>query len=97
MQATSIQSLPYDGRTIRPEHLELIWHLFSLDGNAFPSPIHCQELNTLADRRNDVAHGHIIPGDMGVQVAIPDLRKTVERVEELVEHCVLSAMCKWPG
>jgi hypothetical protein len=93
--ASPVQAYPHDGRTVRPEHLELIWRIFSLPGDAFPSPIHRQELNTLADRRNDVAHGNVTPADMGGQVSVLDLRRTIARLEDTVEHCVLSATSKW--
>jgi hypothetical protein len=88
--------IPYDGRTVRPDHLDIAWRLFGLPGDVFPSPVHKQELNTLADRRNDVAHGALTPESIGGTVSVGDLRRIVSRLEEIVEHCVVSATVKWP-
>lgn len=96
LQGSVVPSIPYDGRTLNPEHLNLAWKLFALGGNSFPSPIHRQELNTLATRRNDVAHGNISPQVVGGQVSVADLRKTVQRMEDVVEHCVIAANRRWP-
>lgn len=95
--AVAANSLPYDGKTVRPSHIDLAWRLFSLTGSSFPSPIHRQELNTLADRRNDVAHGEDTPGNVGGAVSISDLQCTLSRLEDIVEHCVLAARNKWGG
>ncbi|QJD66447.1 hypothetical protein HG421_01000 [Xanthomonas campestris pv. badrii] len=88
--------IPYDGRTVRPDHLDIAWRLFGLPGEVFPSPVHKQELNTLADRRNDVAHGAVTPESMGGLVSVGDLKRIVCRIDEIVEHCVVSAAVKWP-
>ena len=88
-------ALPYDGRTIRPDHLELVWRVFDLPGSPFPSPIHKQELNTLADRRNDVAHGTLVPDAVGGALTVGDVQRILKRVEEVVEHCVVSASLRW--
>lgn len=91
-----VQAHPHDGKTIRPEHVELIWRIFRLNGSCFPTPIHRQELNTLANKRNEVAHGDIAPSVMGGGVSVHDLRKLISRLEDIVEHCVLAASMKWP-
>lgn len=89
-------TIPYDDRTVRPEHLELAWKLFGLSGNTFPSPIHKQELITLADRRNEVAHGNSMPQDVGGTVANGDLMRLAARLEDVAENCVLCAKHRWP-
>lgn len=88
--------IPYDGRTVRPEHVAVVWRIFGLKGPDFPSPIHKQELNTLADQRNDVAHGLIEPGVIGGTVTVDDLSRRVGRLEDFAIHCILAADNKWP-
>lgn len=96
VSGSAVAALPYDGRTIRPEHLDLAWRLFQLPGGEFPSPVHRQELNTLADRRNDVAHGQVSPQDVGGVVTVGDLRRLVTRLEDIVDHSVICATGQWP-
>jgi hypothetical protein len=88
-------ALPYDGRTVRPAHFEVVWKIFSLPGAEFPSPIHKQVLNTLADQRNDVAHGLVDAPTMGGTLTVDDLRIRLTRLEEIVEHSVASAAVRW--
>ncbi|MEN5418193.1 hypothetical protein ABE543_02725 [Stenotrophomonas sp. TWI169] len=88
-------SIPYDGKTIRPDHIDLAWRVFDLPGASFVSPIHRQELNTLADRRNDVAHGTLSPEAVGGTISVGDVIRVVGRMEEIVEHCVVSASVRW--
>ena len=92
----SAQSIPYDGRTVRPEHFEVAWKIFCLDGPQFPSPVHKQDLNALASQRNDVAHGTLTPGAVGGTFTIGDLRVRIGRLEDVATHCVLAAQSKWP-
>lgn len=89
-------TIPYDGRTVRPDHLEIAWKVFSLSGAQFPSPIHKQVLNTLADRRNDVAHGLVDPQVVGGAVTVGDLRDLMTKLEDIVDNCVIAAGNKWP-
>ncbi|RYD14767.1 MAG: hypothetical protein EOP90_12540 [Lysobacteraceae bacterium] len=94
--ASSAQSIPYDGRTVRPEHVEIAWQVFCLDGTQFPSPVHKQDLNSLATQRNDVAHGVIDPSVVGGTFTVGDLRVRLERLDDIAIHCVLAAESKWP-
>jgi len=89
-------TLPYDGRTVGPEHFDLVWKLFQLPGQIFPSPIHRQELNTLATRRNDVAHGNLTPQAVGGAVSVGDLMRIISRIEDIVENSVVCATKQWP-
>jgi hypothetical protein len=93
---SSALSIPHDGRTIRPDHFDLVWRIFSLPGNQFPSPIHKQVLNTLADQRNDVAHGLIDIHSVGGTVTVNDLRVLINRLEDIVLNSVICASNKWP-
>ena len=96
LSSSLVPSIPYDGRTVRPEHFEIVWKIFRLDGPQFPSPVHKQDLNTLATQRNDVAHGTLSPGVVGGTFTIGDLRVRIGRLEDVVTHCVLAAQAKWP-
>lgn len=89
--------IPYDGRTIRPEHIALAWRIFSLKGPDFPSHMHKQDLNSLADQRNDVAHGLTDPRTMGGTMTVNDLHKRLDRLDEIALHCVIAANSKWPN
>jgi len=94
--APHVVAIPYDGRTVRPDHFDLVWRIFSLPGNQFPSPVHKQVLNTLADRRNDVAHGLVDLQSIGGSVTVGDLRELIEKLEDIVEHSVICAGQQWP-
>jgi hypothetical protein len=89
-------AIPYDGRTIRPDHLALAWEVFCLKGSPFPSPVHKQDLNAMADQRNDVAHGLIEPAVVGGSMTMGDLRARLSRLDDLAIHCVLAAESIWP-
>lgn len=94
--APNAVAIPYDGRTIRPDHFDLVWRIFSLPGSQFPSPIHKQVLNTLADQRNDVAHGLVDLHSVGGVVSVGDLRVLIGRLEDIVLNCVICASQQWP-
>jgi hypothetical protein len=82
-------SLPYDGKTVKPAHVDLIWKLFELQGMPFPSIIHRQSLETLAVDRNLVAHGEQAPGTLGRLRTKEDVHQTLSRLEETMEHVLL--------
>lgn len=88
-------AIPYDGRTIRPEHIVLAWQVFCLSGPEFPSPVHRQDLNTLAEQRNEIAHGTVAPSSIGGSFTISDLQRRLERMEELAMHCIIAADAEW--
>lgn len=89
-------ALPYDGKTVRPEHILLAWSVFCLKGPEFPSPIHKQDLNTLAEQRNEIAHGLIAPSHIGGSLTISDLQRRLDRMDDIAIHCILSADAVWP-
>lgn len=89
-------AIPYDGRTVRPDHFDLAWKVFSLPGSQFPSPIHKQVLNTLADRRNEIAHGEVDPKFVGGQVSVLDVLNVILKLEDIVENSVICANGRWP-
>ncbi|QQP96728.1 hypothetical protein [Lysobacter enzymogenes] len=85
-------SLPYDGKTLRPRHIELFWNLFRIDGSPFPSIIHKQSLETLADDRNTVAHGEQLPNTVGRLRSKRDVMSTLTRLEETLEKTYLATL-----
>jgi hypothetical protein len=87
---TSTAAMPYDGKTVRPKHLDLLWSIFDLPGSSFPSMIHRQSLETLADDRNDIAHGHRLPATVGRLRTRSDVDNTLRRLEETFEAAYLS-------
>jgi hypothetical protein len=78
--------LPLDGRTIEPEHLEIVWAVFALPRDPFPGPIQKMALLDVARGRNQVAHGETRPEDLGRSKTIGDLRKLVGYIEDVVQH-----------
>lgn len=78
--------LPLDGRTIRPEHFETIWHVFGLDGHPLPGPVHALALRTLANNRNAVAHGEEEPSVVAGRTSVDDTLRLLNRIEDVVTH-----------
>lgn len=82
----SVEQLPVDGRTIRPEHFETIWMVFEFSGNSMPSPRHALALRDLANSRNSVAHGDEDAAVIAGQSAVSDTLMLLARTEELALH-----------
>jgi hypothetical protein len=82
-----------DGKTIRAQHFKLIWRVFGFDGTHLPAPAVNYEaaLETLADGRNDVAHGHEDPIAFGRKKTIADVRGMLKQVEDVIDHISLAA------
>jgi hypothetical protein len=76
--------LPLDGRTLRPEHFDVIWRVFHFAGPSLPSGRHAFAVNDLAEGRNSVAHGHISPISFGRSKVMSDVLRLVEFIEEIV-------------
>ena len=84
--------LPIDGRTIRADHLETIWHTFGMRGSHVPHARHSLALTDLADGRNKLAHGETDPVMFGRNKTTTDLRRLVEMIEEIILHLGESAL-----
>lgn len=82
--------LPIDGRTIRPEHFNVLWSIFGFHGNSIPGPFHSLALNDLAEGRNNVAHGEVSPIDFGRRKHIPDVLKIIDRIDDIYLHYSLT-------
>jgi|GEM_PF-3444099 len=78
--------LPWDGRTIRAEHLDTIWIVLGISTSSVPSPIHRFALKDLADGRNEVAHGTRDPVSFGRTKVTTDLLRLTSRVDEVITH-----------
>ena len=78
--------IPYDGRTIRPDHLRIAWAVFGINGNPFPTPLHELSLTEIADGRNNVAHGETDPITFGRGKNPTDFLKTISRIEDIIIH-----------
>jgi HEPN superfamily RiboL-PSP-like protein len=78
--------LPLDGRTIRPQQLEVIWAVFGFSTPPVPSPISRLALNDLADARNSVAHGEDTAFRIAGQRSVTDMLKLIDRIEDIVIH-----------
>jgi MAE_28990/MAE_18760-like HEPN len=79
-------ALPLDGRTIKTQHLETIWHVFGFQGDSVPSPLHRLALRDLAEARNDIAHGQEDAGLIAGRKSVPDLLRFMDRIEEVATH-----------
>lgn len=81
-----VAHIPGDGGTIRPSHLDTLWHVFGLPGNSTPGPRHRLALTDLADNRNLVAHGEGDASHVAGSKSIEDVLKLIERIEESILH-----------
>jgi hypothetical protein len=78
--------LPLDGRTIRPQHLEVIWTVFGFSTPPVPTSVSRLALNDLADARNSIAHGEDSPSRVAGQRSVTDMLKLIDRIEDIVIH-----------
>jgi hypothetical protein len=84
--------LPLDGRTIEPEHLEIIWLVFGFPQTPFPGILQKMALLDVSRGRNQVAHGELKPEELGRLKTIPDLQKLVRHIEDLVQHIYMCGL-----
>jgi hypothetical protein len=82
--------LPLDGRTIRPEHFDVIWQVLGLSGESLPSPRHRFALTDLANGRNELAHGETGVVAFGRKKANSDLIRLVQHIDETTVHFLTS-------
>ncbi len=86
----NLNVLPLDGRTLRRRHLDLIWAVYGFQGASFPSPVHIVALESLADGRNEVAHGRELPTTAGRKRTVNDIKTLCTRIEEIAIHVALA-------
>lgn len=78
--------IPYDKKTIRSEHIKLMWEFYGFSGNSLPNPRYHLVLEDLANGRNDVAHGEIDPLSFGRSKRIGQVLRIINDVEEIILH-----------
>lgn len=78
--------LPLDGRTIRKTHFEVIWRTFGFPGKSLSEPRHQFTLETVADFRNDVAHGEADLNEITGRQSITDTLRFVDEMESVILH-----------
>lgn len=85
---------PLDGKTIRTAHIERIWLVLELEGDAIPTATMGVSLNAMSTLRNDVAHGNaplseiFHPQNFGKSAA--DLAEHIRQSVRLIDHVCLS-------
>lgn len=84
------KTLPSDGRTLRAEHLEILWDVFGLPGESLPMPSYRTVLTEFADGRNKVAHGELSPISFGRLKNTNDIRRHLKKLDEILLHVVYS-------
>jgi hypothetical protein len=87
----NLTEIPYDGGTVRSDHLEVMWAVFGMPGNSIPSPLHRLALTDVADGRNAVAHGEVDPIAFGRSKNPSDFLNTITRIEDIVMHIANSS------
>jgi len=75
--------LPLDGRTLRA-HFELIWAVFGFPLKPLPHATHALALTSIADARNDIAHGEVTAEQVARRQPIADTLNLVERADEVL-------------
>jgi len=79
---------PLDGRTLRPEHFNRLWKIYSLPGYAFPRSAWDASLTKLALIRNDIAHGNLPFIEIFQQAgrSIKEIEGYLNDIEDFVAH-----------
>ncbi|WP_148050095.1 hypothetical protein [Frigoribacterium sp. PhB107] len=85
-----------DGRTVNTQHFEALWDGLCLDisgGSIWESPLHRQAIQTLASKRNTIAHFETDPRVEAFRSSYGELAILTERITavatRLQEHLVL--------
>jgi hypothetical protein len=81
---------PLDGKTLRPEHFERLWAIYSLPGYAFPRSTWNASLAKLALARNDLAHGNLAFYEIFQQAgrSVADIERYVNDIEGFTNHFI---------
>jgi hypothetical protein len=86
-----VDAIPLDGRTLRPQHFEVVWEVFGFSGSCLPSAIHRLALTEVANFRNDLAHGNVDPDDVQRNKTFTDVCRMVTHVEDIAEHLLAAS------
>lgn len=79
---------PTDGRNIKKNQLESISNSFGNSHPIFPRQETQGYLEELVRYRNFIAHGDMLPQEIGRNFSIPDLKKRCERIDELCTYLI---------
>ena len=85
----TVDDLPYDGRTVRPRHYDLIQRVLGLPANCFADARDRTALEDLAEHRNQVAHGIVNPITLGRQKRAGQMVKNFERIVDAADAFVI--------
>lgn len=85
-------NLPIDGSTVRSEHLSHVWGFFGFPRYHFPNSNQSYPvtMNSLADDRNDIAHGDTTPDEYGRNSSVEQIVRKIERIDTISVHICLS-------
>lgn len=78
--------VPLDGKTIRPDHYEVIWLVFGFDGLSLPDPRTGLALKMIADYRNLVAHGEEGTATVAGLQPVDAVLRLIDQVDSLAVH-----------
>lgn len=84
--------MPLDGRTIRPDHYEIIWMVFGFAGSSLPDARTGLALKMIADYRNLVAHGDEDPATVAGLQSVEALLRLIDQIDSLGVHIYDSAI-----
>lgn len=88
-EVASLSSVfPAGGSFMRPRQLALIWELFQLPGEPWPTKSSIDRIHELVDARNNVAHGAEGAAERGARVTNDEIIKRADEVEALCLHIV---------
>ena len=81
---------PLDGKTLKPEHFNRLWEIYSLPGVPFPSLKWQGSLQKLALARNDIAHGNLPYHEVFQEAGrgVSDIEAYVTDVSDFATHLV---------
>ena len=80
----------FGAKTPRRKHLLLLWDIYGFKSNVAPSMAHLLALDSVADSRNEIAHGEVSPTRAGRKKTTADLKNLIDKLEELGLHLACS-------
>ena len=83
---------PLDGKTLKPQHFERLWSIYSIPGYAFPKSTWNASLTKLSLARNDLAHGNLPFYEIFQQAgrSVSEIERYVNDIADFIAHFVNS-------
>jgi len=75
---------------MKPSQLKLIWSLFALPGDPWPTPRLIGRIYELVEARNNVSHGTEAPSERGGRISDTEMKDRIGDIEALCMHIVVS-------